>query len=654
MLDTLSLIFIGAIWLYACTVGMRWMRAAGVFGRAATFSLGCALPTAGLLGAVHLLALISLFLPAGIVTPPCVLILYAAIIAFVRWRICPKQNTPDQPATQQPQDSTPKPKLWWLPAAIIAAMYAVFIFEALTRYPDGYDTLWYHLPEAVRWSREHALNLVPGLLDQSLPENGMVVPSLLIAAGLEHLLSLVRVPCALDVGLSVYALAVALGGSRKSASIAACVAFAMPVIVFQSVTCYIDIYAAAAWLAALLALVWATRLPAGRPRRTLLIIAGLWAGIALGSKTTYLVLVFLLFLIVAAVDFIARDAMPRTRPRPFRNVAVFAIATLACSGFWFARGIVQAHNPIYPLAVKIGEHKILPGWTIDDHVRRHQPLDWRIRHWLAYPWREVKKGQGYVYGVGNGLGALYTTLVPIGFAVAAFTLLKRRPRTPSGKWQLVLLALSVSAFPLVVTVFVDHLRYILPLVLTAIPVAVLALDRFIARRPRAIWALVTTALAVTAMVATFKPVHELLGRARDSVWTRPDFYQMPTLVDDLPPGTRILITRPQWRAWEKYKPVSDHALHEHDIDYVFTQDPEALADLDLQLIYNGQQQQQQKPWMAPKVYIYRVPTAPDDVRIGHATHQQPGQANDVRIGQADDQPKGQIDDTPGAPIAPAG
>ncbi len=628
-----SLIAIAAVWCIAFRIGMRWTRACGVTGRADALALACVLPTAGLLFAVHVLATISMFTTTGWLTPEGTAFIFAAVtfVAHRRLRTLPRVT----PSAHHPSPSTDSHSpwqlgWWWCPVLVVVSMYAVFALEALTRYPANHDALYYHYPQAVVWMQERAIHLINGLTSHSVPENGMIVACLLAFAKLESLFTVVQLPNAALCAILVYALSRFLGAGSKAAIISTCIALSIPIILFQSVSGYIDLYAAVAWLSALLAIGWMSRASAPRARRSLLIMAGLSAGVALGSKTTFVLLVAMLGIIIAAGDWFRIRAGRDTIRTLLTNAAVFTLATLACSGFWFVRGAVYAGNPVYPMAVEIGGVRLLPGIVGDDAFPTRS-WSHRIKHWSYYPWRETKYGTGYIYGVDNGLGAAYAAIVPIGLIAAAFAALKRRPRDATETWRVVSLLICLASVILLVTVYCEILRYVLPVAILGISPAALTLDRLMRVCPRSILAVVTASLILTAAVATLKPVHAFLGRAKDDVWTRADYYQIPPLVDEMPPGTRILslaestdeyallgsgftnrvITPRHWNILTDGAATSNRTLRDHRIEYIFTRHPEPTDCLDklaIERVFNGAADQ--PPWMSPNASLYRVRTAP--------------------------------------------
>ena len=614
----ISLALLATTWLFAWRIGCRWAHGCGVTERADRWALACIPPTAGLICSVHLIALASMATGRGWLNPESVatvfILMALAGAKGVRHLLC---EAPAGPFGQKVPDPFFRWRLgrWWLPVLMVAGMYAAFLIDALTRYPTGYDGLNYHLPNAVRWMQQRSMNLITGLFHESLPENGMIVPCLLAFAKLECLFSVAHLPHGILVAVVIYALARAAGGSRKAAVVCACITMSIPIVVFQSFSSYIDLHAAASWLTSLLALTWAGRAAHLEQRRGLLILAGLSAGVALGSKSTYLLLVPLLGMIVPAAEWIRPHVAPDDRRTPFRNAAIFGVAALACSAFWFIRGTAQAGNPVYPLTFQINGRKVLPGFLHGGASERRVSFDRsageKLHHWSDYPWREPKYGTGYRYGVDNGVGAAYAAFVPLGLLAAIPFSVAARSRDPAAKWRLVFLLLTGCGGLLLVTVFGEHLRFVLPLLLVSVPVAAALIDRLITRFPAPTLVTLTAALTVTAAVAALKPAHAFAGRARDGISSRDQFYEgIPALIDDLPPGTRIVSLGPktlnypllgrslsnvvigpaQWDLWLGGGPMSTQTLRERAIDYVFVRAPwpeDWPDDLPVQLVFDN-------------------------------------------------------------------
>ncbi len=663
LLHLIPLVAIGVIWVVAWRCGWRWARACGVSEPVSAVALACILPTAGLIFSVHLLALGSLVLQRGWFTPASTCLVFALAV-WLAHRLVPPSGDRTPGASPVTPDTSPgggfvrglapaarrlcrlaRCGFLWVPLAILAGMYTVFLIDALTRFPTGYDATTYHLPLAVSWMRQQNLNVNLGAIQDAFPDNGMIVLSLLVFSRLEWLFPIVHLPKGLLAAAAVFGLVRVCGYRRRTALIGACVTLSVPMVVFQCYSGYIDLYAAASWLSSLLALAWAARVPTARQRRWLLVMAGLSGGVALGSKTTFLVLVTLLGIVAIAVEWIRHRDDAQDRRRPALNAVLFGLAALVCSGFWFIRGTVQAGNPVYPLAVTIGRHEILPGYTADLYFR-HRSVTTRLRRWWDYPWRETKySGRGYPYGVNNALGAAYATFVVPGVLAALLGAGLRsgrdggrmtRPQggnplrgssAPHGL-RLVVLLLTLSGPLLLLTVFHEMLRFVFPQILLGVVAASTMTEWIAGRCRRATVAVLSVSLLVTAAVATLKPVHAMAGAVKGGVWERASFYCIPKIVDDFPAGTRILnlaeppsaypllgshltnevIREMRWIAAHGEGPLSARALRESAIDYIYIRQPRPdhwPDDLPVDLVYDDSEQRKAEGMPASRLFRVR-------------------------------------------------
>lgn len=627
----IPLIAIGFIWLMAWRCGLRWVHHCGVTEPASVLALSCILPTAGLIASVHVLALLSLFFKTGWVSPAATCVTFAAFTWFAHRTIPGSVTIPLSVADNlRKVTRTLRCGYLWIPVVIVCGIYAVFLIDALTRFPTGYDAQSYHLPMAATWMLQQNLGIEHGHYYSSYPENGIIVPFLLSFPRWEWLLPIVNLPKALLAAAAVFGLTRATGFRRRTSIIVACICLSVPMVVFQSFSSYIDLYAASAWLCSLLALSWAARTSTAPQRRSLIFMAGLAGGLALGSKTTFLVMTPLLGMVAMALDWIGPHAIRRDRRTPLLNAAVFGTAALACSGFWFVRGTVQAGNPIYPLGIKIGDTQLLPGYEADQYFP-DRSLTTVLGRWWHYPWTETKySGTGYTYGVNNGLGASYATFVIPGILMALAIALRRRSFKVTDRLRLTFLALTITGALLVLTVFHEMLRFVFPQVLLGVVAASAIIETLAQSYRRSMIAILSCSLLITGAVATLRPVHALAGRVKDGTWDRAAFYEIPEIVDQLPPGTRILnladalhaypllgrrltntsINMLDWTALHGDAPLSAKALHHNRIDYIYVDAITArqwAEDLPVELV-SGPGETRALPGASQR-QLYRVVTA---------------------------------------------
>lgn len=626
-MQIISLFVIAITAVIAWRTGKKWCDRCAIDDRVSAATLACILPTAGIVAATHFVGLITLAIDVGIVSPPAIAILFVLITMATNTGV--DRFLPPERAltTANPQKTVALGRWVWV-VAIVIALYALFFLDAVMRYPTGVDGLHYHLPMAVEWLRTGRMDLVVGLRLQSYSDNGMIVPALVLAAKLESLATVALLPYALIVGASIYALARQIGASVQAAIVSVCVAISIPIVLFQSFSSYIDVYAAASWLSSILAIAWASRATTSKSRYGLILLAGLAAGVALGSKMTYMVLAFFLLLIVVRFEWVSFQPRYHRRPRPVLAALLFCVACVPCSVFWFVRGAVQADNPVYPFAISVAGHEVFPGFSLDDApCYQSRPAGEKLERWWSYPWHETKySGTGYPYSVNNALGAPYAMLVPLSILAVATGFLRQQRKSWRDRWIVTFAILALAGVASLVTFFRENIRFILPCLLIATPITALLLDRLRLAFPRALPALVTLAFVATATVAGFRPAHAIAGRIRDNVWTRADFYEIPRLIDELPPGSRILnlaspyatypllgkrldldvISPNHWAIWTNRNTTAE-ALYEHNIEYVYYRPVYTNSwreDLPLELLYDDTQQA--NPLPGPPRRLFRV------------------------------------------------
>jgi Dolichyl-phosphate-mannose-protein mannosyltransferase len=246
-----------------------------------------------------------------------------------------------------------------LEAALLAALLvalATRLWDALHRTTFLYDSLSYHLHAPATWLHDGRLSIVPAVFGDPAPAYA--------PANLELLFYFVMAPTrsavlaqAGQVPLLVLACAALVAtvreaGGARAAGLAAALAFVLvPEVWQQSTSAMTDVGAAAFLLAGLPFLLRLAR--QGRARDAG--VFGLAVGLCAGSKIVGLL--FVLPLVGAAAVFLFSKA----RARALRVGAIALVAALATGAFWYARNLVVAGNPLYPLAVKVGGARLWPG-----------------------------------------------------------------------------------------------------------------------------------------------------------------------------------------------------------------------------------------------------------------------------------------------------
>ncbi len=590
----ICLLIVAACAIHLWRLGIHLCAGLGVSQKCSRGLIALLIPKVALVLAVHIPAFVSLFTNIKAVTPIFIACTYVLITSFITL-ILQRNSLSYPPPTLHRNDYRSRFRNLilsdglWLPVLIVTATFAVFAIDALTRYPTGYDGLHYHLPAAARWLQTGAIDLTFNHILHCYPDNAMFAPMLLLAAGLERVVSGIFLPQAAIIAALGYAIPRALKCGVRASILVATISAGLPIVIFQSASSYIDLYAATTWLTGILAIIWATRVSTSRQQNSLIFLAGTAAGLAIGSKTTYLALSPLLGLIALCVNWVRTGKFDWFSRKTFIYASAFALPMLACAGFWFARGTVQAGNPIYPLTFEVGGEKILPGFVAKDWYPKRSFND-KVRHWWNYPWHEAKRaGGGYPLSVNNGLGAAFATFIPPAFILALLSIVSLKLQTPSQRWQFLLVALSAIGAVLLLTAFQEMLRFVLPFVIISVAMSAVMLRHLIRTTPRICIALLSLALLVNAATTTIQPAGALASRIKDNRWDRSYLYAMPSLVDQFSEGTRILnlakpdstyallgasltndvMTHDQWYTIYLDGEVTANRLREQSIDYIF-------------------------------------------------------------------------------------
>lgn len=628
IIEIISILIIAAAGVAAFRVGARLVTACGVDEPVARWALAWVAPNAVVTVGVHAVGLTGLIVDRAILTLP--LIAVAVIAVFIAGHAVARRMIGNHAPFVRPRVSSAERdglgSPWWA-IAVLGGVYVVFLIDAATRYPTGYDGTHYHLPVAIGWMQERAMHLTPGVPHYSSPGNGVIGVLLLSFLRWEKLITLVNVPHAAALACTVHALARATGAGGRAAAATTCVAMSVPMVVFQSVSGYVDVFAAQFYLAALLALVHAARASTPGQRNGLMVLAGIGGGMALGSRISCLATVPLLGIIVVVV---ARTGFGRVRAGTWSiigAVARFGTGVLVCSGFWFARGAMEAGNPFYPLEIKVAGRVLLPGVDPAACFPERSVVE-TAAYCTGYPWIESKRGDGYGYGVDNGTGAAYAAFVPVGMMAAVWGFGRRRFDDPTNSWEGCFAVLAVAGFVLLATLFHGVARYALPFILLAVCAGAPMLERLLRSYRRAVTALLILTVAIGGAAAAFRPAHALMGRIHDGRWSRSAFYEVPPMIDNLPPGSRIAVVSdsatPLCHALlgadysnRVYSPahvkqvlgdgMTRDALLNSPFDYLFVRDP-WLADwpveLPVRIVYNDADSRTSQT--TPTTRVYRV------------------------------------------------
>jgi hypothetical protein len=231
--------------------------------------------------------------------------------------------------------------------AVVVATWTTRVADAVRHGPTGIDTLWYHLPIAARFAQTGSITAAHytdgDALAASFPANSALLHALgILSLGTDLLTTI------LNMGFLALALLAAWVIGRcfgvASASVVCLDAvLIIPVLVgTQPGGGYNDIIGIAMLLIACSVL--AVPGP-GPPTGAVVVLSGLAAGLAIGTKYQFAVPVAALAIAVAVLA---------PRGRRMRITTLWVASTLVTGGFWYARNAVIFDNPLPAVRAELG------------------------------------------------------------------------------------------------------------------------------------------------------------------------------------------------------------------------------------------------------------------------------------------------------------
>lgn len=357
----------------------------------------------------------------------------------------------------------------------------------------------------------------------------------------EALLNVSLVPIGALLSLIVYALAREAGAAQRGAGISAALTLVCPIVALQMYSSYVDLFGTTFVLGMLY---WIMRLARhssrAREKHFAVLLVGLCAGLAVGTKLNFIAWVGCL-LIVFVVVLLRDRSLGRISCIPtistIRCLLVFSGSAAICSGFWFVRNALHTGWFLYPMAFDIAGLRIGKGvsWSTTQEIIRLPHAGWTA---LAYPWFEWKNA-GYPYSADNGAGPLIAVFAVVGTLWLVWRRLRApRLRTHAADW--VLLAVTGAGVLMFCHMFGGGLRYGMPLCALLLAASGRFFQLLLRQVPRGSIALLAATTVLSASMIALWPMKKLAGRIRDGDLSRAHAYQIPTLFDELPPGATVL------------------------------------------------------------------------------------------------------------------
>lgn len=238
------------------------------------------------------------------------------------------------------------------------AVLGLGIYVSLRRPTTEFDSLQYHMPDAVHWIQSHSIwhlpILSPPFADNAYPSNGELLSAWsMLATGESQLSMFSSLAFGVLLVLAAGLLARRLAGRAWLGGLAG-LAVALAPIIYRNVDSLMTDYAGGAGVVLGLALLVGARQrePSGR----WVLLAGLAIGLSVGAKDTALVFAAL----ATGWLLVAPPSPSRSRAAP---VALLLVGMLVPSGIWYLRDWIAVGNPLYPAGVTIFGHPVLHGTT---------------------------------------------------------------------------------------------------------------------------------------------------------------------------------------------------------------------------------------------------------------------------------------------------
>ena len=327
------------------------------------------------------------------------MIVACVLLAAVSLAVCGRLDATrgPGPAPAPPAPPAARVAIWLAAAAcaVVAAAWMVPTLGSLAGGMDRADTLWYHMPLSARYAADGDLGAIdyfdPIFFASYYPANSEVLHSVPLLAYDRDILSPLLNLGFLSLGLlAAYCIGRPYGLGPQSLIGGAIALGAQMLIEFQAGEALNDIVGVAFVLAAVAVLVNARAAVAlrgneGAARAAVwremgrmdpkgdkpgfgpvaLAVAGMSAGLAAGTKLSFLAPVLALFVGVAVIA---------GRGGRLRAAAWFAIPALAAGGYWYLRNLIAVGNPIPytgfgPLGLPAPERafELRPGFSVSHY-----------------------------------------------------------------------------------------------------------------------------------------------------------------------------------------------------------------------------------------------------------------------------------------------
>jgi len=438
--------------------------------------------------------------------------------------------------------------------ALAAMVFVVFVLEAGTRPPAGWDGLVYHLPLAAMWLKSHSLAFLPESWKFNMPGNGELILLFFMYLGEERIVSLAFFPFAVLGMLIVFAFSQRLAGSSSGSTFAALGFGTMPLVLYNTFYAYVDLFGAIFFLCAMYLVLWWYQEQRVEQSSSLYFpaLVGLAFGIAMGSKYTYVPFLLLIMVLGFGLALVRKHSDLTSVVRRLQQGARQAITILiwACvpSVFWYVRNFVSAGNAVFPVKIGFGgitrEEGRVERWEWARGVPYKDPdcgfLGKDLMAWVGALWTDCHP-TGWHFSQNWGFGPIFGTFIPVFILLVIGWVLVQVIR--EGQVHSVLLPLGVSGLFLWywwVILPTNQMRLILPVIPLLFTVVGCGIGLLSSRARQGIGVLFLCVMMVNTTLVVAHPLKELGSRVYRQTWNRNVYFGIPTVLEQLPPGSTIL------------------------------------------------------------------------------------------------------------------